>query len=406
MTLPSAFVRTAAAITTAAAALALGSALHAEIPEPRFRALTIDTNVAIGYGLAIADIDGDKRPDIVLCDKEEIAWYQNPKWEKHVIARKLTALDHVCVAAADIDGDGKAEIAVGAGWNPGDTENSGALFYLIPPADRTQPWTPVALPHQPTVHRIRWVRDWQNRMTLISVPLHGRGNNPGKGEGAGVKIQRYLPPANPRDEWKVEVLNESFHKTHNFDPVQWDTDPAQELLVAAKEGVFALNWSSTQNAYTAEPVGSDENGGCGEVRLGSLGSGKRMVAAVSPMHGNQLVVFTPRAAGESGLWNRRVLEEALVDGHALACADFLGLGRDQIVVGWRAMGKPRNVKVGIKLLTPLNAEGTQWRTTLVDDDTMACEDLQVADLNGDGKPDLIAAGRATHNLKIWINESH
>lgn len=403
MKLPPVFVR---ATTAAAAVFALGSAVRAEIPEPKFRALTIDTNVAIGYGLAIADIDGDKRPDIVLCDKEEIAWYQNPKWEKHVIARKLTALDHVCVAAADIDGDGKAEIAVGAGWNPGDTENSGALFYLIPPADRTQPWTPVALPHQPTVHRIRWVRDWQNRMTLISVPLHGRGNNPGKGEGAGVKIQRYVPPANPRDEWKVEVLNESFHKTHNFDPVQWDTDPAQELLVAAKEGVFALNWSSTQNAYTAEPVGSDENGGCGEVRLGSLGSGKRMVAAVSPMHGNQLVVFTPRAAGESGLWNRRVLEEALVDGHALGCADFLGLGRDQIVVGWRAMGKPRSVKVGIKLLTPMNAEGTQWRTTLVDDDTMACEDLQVADLNGDGKPDLIAAGRATHNLKIWINESH
>ncbi len=385
--------------------LATAAVLGAEPPEPRFKVLTLDTNVAIGYGLAIADVDGDKRPDIILCDKEEIAWYRNPKWEKFVIARKLTQLDHVCVAAADIDGDGKAEIAVGAGWNPGDTENSGALFYLIPPADRTQPWTPVALPHQPTVHRIRWVRDSQNRMTLVSVPLHGRGNNPGKGEGVGVKIQRYVPPADPRGEWKIELLNESFHKTHNVDPVQWDTDPAQELLIASKEGVFALNWSSEKNAYTAEPVGSDENGGCGEVRLGSLGSGHRMVAAVSPMHGNQLVVFTPRPAGEPGLWNRRVLDESLVDGHALACADFLGLGRDQIVVGWRAMGKPRTVKVGLKLLTPMDAAGRTWRTSLIDDDTMACEDLQVADLNGDGRPDLVAAGRGTHNLKVWINET-
>jgi len=36
---------------------------------------------------------------------------------------------------------------------------------------------------------------------------------------------------------------------------------------------------------------------------------------------------------------------------------------------------------------------------------MACEDLQVADLNGDGRPDIVAAGRATRNLKIYFNES-
>jgi len=129
------------------------------------------------------------------------------------------------------------------------------------------------------------------------------------------------------------------------------------------------------------------------------------VAAVSPMHGNQVVVFTPRPAGEKGLWNRQVLDETLVDGHALACADFLGTGQDQIVVGWRAMGKPRSVKVGLKLFTPLDSEGRTWRTSVIDDDTMACEDLQTADLNGDGRPDIIAAGRGTHNLKIWFNET-
>jgi hypothetical protein len=35
---------------------------------------------------------------------------------------------------------------------------------------------------------------------------------------------------------------------------------------------------------------------------------------------------------------------------------------------------------------------------------MACEDIQVADLNGDGKPDIVAAGRSTHNLKIYWNQ--
>ncbi|HKG68984.1 MAG TPA: VCBS repeat-containing protein [Segetibacter sp.] len=34
---------------------------------------------------------------------------------------------------------------------------------------------------------------------------------------------------------------------------------------------------------------------------------------------------------------------------------------------------------------------------------MACEDLQVMDLNKDGKPDIVASGRSTHNLKIYWN---
>jgi hypothetical protein len=36
---------------------------------------------------------------------------------------------------------------------------------------------------------------------------------------------------------------------------------------------------------------------------------------------------------------------------------------------------------------------------------MATEDLQVMDMNGDGKPDIVAAGRATKNLKIYWNSS-
>lgn len=98
--------------------------------ETKFRSEVIDDQIRIGYGIAIADVQGDGLPDIVLVDAREVVWYENknPGWEKHVITGALTERDHVCVAAQDIDGDGKAEIAVGAGWNPGDTENSGAVF--------------------------------------------------------------------------------------------------------------------------------------------------------------------------------------------------------------------------------------------------------------------------------------
>src|SRR5438132_6541390 len=159
------------------------SSLAVEPPHPGFRAVDIDTKIEIGYGVTVADVDGDGKPDILLADKKQFVWYKNPTWEKFVLAENLTKEDNVCIAAADIDGDGRCEIAVGAGWNPGDTVNSGALFYLVPPKERTRKWDPVVLHHEPTVHRMRWVKNWQNEYELVVAPLHGRGNKNGQGDG-------------------------------------------------------------------------------------------------------------------------------------------------------------------------------------------------------------------------------
>jgi hypothetical protein len=164
---------------------------------PEFKEQLIDGEVGIGYGLAVTDVNGDRQTDILLADSHAIVWYENPTWKKHIITDKLTEKDHVCLAARDINGDGKCEIAVGAEWNPGDTTGSGAVFYLIPPADRTQKWEPVKLTHEPTTHRMKWVRNRAGRHDLVVVPLHGRGNDK-NGEGAGVRILAYHMPDDPR----------------------------------------------------------------------------------------------------------------------------------------------------------------------------------------------------------------
>ncbi len=363
---------------------------------PKFRPQEIDAAIQIGYGLAIADINGDAKIDIVLADKNQIVWYQNPSWRKHVVAENLTERDHVCVAAQDINGDGKAEIAVGAGWNPGDTNHSGSVHYLIPPEDRTQRWTPIALHHEPTVHRMHWVQNERNQWELAVLPIHGRGNRGGK--GAGVKLLAYHVPENPRDSWETRVINDELHVTHNFDPGQWDNDAAAELLIASREGVFISD--GINGAKGLKIIGNDQGGGAGEVRKGSLGEDKPYIISIEPMHGNSVVVYTPKV-GEKGMWHRRVIDDSLRDGHAIVCGDFADIGRDQAAVGWRAMrsGAP----VGIKLFTP-DKSGMQWKVSIVDHNTMACEDLKAADLNGDDRLDLIAAGRKTRNVKIYWNE--
>ncbi len=396
---------TSAVFVSALSAIVLiVSSLTADPLIPRFRAVTVDTNVTVGYGVTVADVDGDGGPDIVLCDAKQIAWYRHPKWEKHVIAENLTPQDHVCVAAADIDGDGKAEIAVGAGWNPGDTVNSGALFYLEPPADRTARWMPIRLPHEPTMHRIRWVKDSQG-WALWSVPLHGRGNK--DGQGAGVRIQRLRPATDRRQPWTVETVSDQWHKTHNFDPViRAGASSVNEVLVGSAEGAFRGMLAGAGAAGAAggpvswTQVGGPDNGGVGEIR--SLGDAADSVVGISPMHGNQLVVFHPPAPGSKALGRREVIDDGLIDGHALACGDLLGIGQPQIVAGWRAMGRPRSVKVGVALYVPVAG---RWMKVWVDDDGMACEDLALADLDGDGRLDIVASGRSTHNLMVYFNES-
>ena len=381
------------------------SASAGEVALPTFRAVEIDAKVEIGYGIALADIDGDKKLDILLADKKQIVWYRNPTWEKFVIAENLTKLDNVCVAAADLDGDGKSEIAVGAGWNPGDTVNSGAVFYLIPPKDRTQKWEPVELPHEPTVHRMRWAKNNAGKFELIVAPLHGRGNK--DGEGAGVKILSYKVPTNPRDPWKTDVVSDSLHMTHNFEIVNWNRQQSDEFLIASKEGVFHLvneagGWKSQQLA--GNRAGESGFAGAGEVRVGKLPNSSPFIATIEPMHGNQLVTYTRPAGNDPGaLWKRNVLDSSLKEGHAVACGDFLGMGSDQLVAGWRT--KNADGKVGIKFFAPLDKEGKDWKQTIVDYDTMACEDLRVADLDGDGRLDIVASGRATKNLKIYFNTS-
>ncbi len=364
---------------------------------PKFKPQTIDDTVEIGYGTAIGDVNGDGKPDILLADKKEFVWYENPNWQRHIIAENLTERDNVCIAARDIDGDGKVEIAVGGQWNPGDTLNSGAVFYLVPPADRSQLWEPVKLPNQPVVHRMRWVKLDDQKFALVVSPLHGKGNK--RGEGAGVKLIAYEKPDNPRDEWQQTVIEDTMHVTHNLDPAQWiPSTPAEEILYAGREGAMLLSYQNGKWSTQKFPLIE----GSGEIRMGQLAPENQFIATIEPLHGDRLVLYQTGAPGKA-ISKRQVLDDNIKAGHAVATADLFGDSQQEIVAGWRTPNKDQ--KVGVKVYWATDASGKTWESAWIDDNGMACEDLRLGDLNGDGKIDIVAAGRNSHNLKIYWNES-
>jgi hypothetical protein len=358
----------------------------------QFRAQEIQSEFGVGYAVTVADVNGDKRLDVVAINPTQVVWFENPSWQRHVILDGATEKDNVCIAAQDIDGDGKVDFALGAAWKPTNTSAGGSLQWIgRNNADPEGMWKLTQITSEPTLHRIRWGDiDGDGKPELIVVPLHGRGTKGPEWEGQGARILVFHVPARPALEtWPAEVADDSLHIVHNFLVTNFDRAKDHEILTASREGIHVLkrkpdgSWSKTFVAPGAP----------GEIKLGKARSA-RVIATVEPWHGNSVVVYRE----ENGTWNRQVIEDQLAGGHALGWADFDGDGDDELAVGWRE----KNFGLAVYKIDPAG----RWnRAAMVDGGGMATEDLVIADLNGDKRPDIIAAGRATRNVKIYWNET-
>jgi len=385
---------------------------------PTFKAQQIDPHVGnVCYAVTTADVDGDGKPDAVAVAEDAVYWYANPSWEKHTIVKDATARDNVCIQPHDIDGDGKVDFALGAAWQPTNTNGGGTIQWLTRGGDLKQPWKVIPIGQEPTVHRMRWGDvTGSGKTQLVVAPLQGRGTKgPKWGEGRGVRVLVYTVPADPaKGEWKYEVADESLHTTHNLQVVDWDGDGRDDIVIAGWEGVFVLkrdqsgHWSKTQ-VGAGDWQGSPFKGSS-EVKVGRLADGYRYLATVEPWHGNQVVVYTPPVT-DTGLWSRDVIDTPVTWGHAVWCADLDGDGDDELIVGQRDKSSDPNRTPsgpGVLVYDPkrmkLSAnKPLSFTRHVIDDGGVGCEDLVAADLDGDGRPDILAGGRSTHNVKIYWN---
>ena len=372
------------------AAQAAGPTGFSTSPALKFRAQEIVTDFGVGYAVVSGDVNGDKLMDILAISGTELVWFQAPKWEKKVIlGAGVTTADNVTLAPHDIDGDGRLDIALGAGWT---RANTGTLQWVKQNAPGSTPeWEMFPIGAEPNLHRIKWADvDGDKKLELIVAPLHAKGV---KGpEGAGARLLAFRPPANPKsDPWQQELIAEQNHMQHNFLSMNLDKDPQEEIVSASHEGLIA--WKRGKDgAYAKTVIGE---GSPGEVKLGRVG-GRRLLATVDPWHGAGVMVYAEKPGAAP--WAKNQIETALTEGHALGWADFDGDGNEELAVGWRR--KPFGVAVYF-----VDAEGKLKSKEMIDDTGMDCEDLIVGDFNGDKKPDIVASGRATRNVKIYWNET-
>ncbi len=102
--------------------------------EVRFETQQIRDDFGVGYAVTVADVNGDKKPDILAISGTQLVWFENPSWQAHVVLDGQTPKDNVTLAPHDIDRDGRLDVALGATWKPSDTNGGGTLHWASPGA--------------------------------------------------------------------------------------------------------------------------------------------------------------------------------------------------------------------------------------------------------------------------------
>jgi hypothetical protein len=364
-----------------------------------FKEHVIESNLPNGYALLLVDINNDKRLDVIGVSSRSKAlyWYENPSWTRHALIEDRTGI--VNVAAHDIDGDGIPEVAFEDEFSMIAAKSPGLVWLLKNPGDVRKPWAPTKIDALVTSHHLAFADvDGDRKKELINAPLIGA-------KALAPKYEDHVSLVYYRtDDWKRRMIDETmFGVLHRVRVVQWDKDPAEELLTASFDGIKlhdaagkggSVRWTSTLLSKGHQEEAP--RAGTSDVRLGRLGS-TRMLGAVEPWHGNEVVVY----AEAGGKWIRRVIFDQLTEGHEVVVADFNGDGLDDIAAGDRSRGTGKTADVHVFFAQ--DARGEAWKHDVIDKGGLAGSGCAEGDVNGDKRTDIVCIGGSTMNVKWYEN---
>jgi hypothetical protein len=367
---------------------ALALPLLAAAPPAKFTEHTIATDLRGGYQVVVADLNHDGKPDLIAL----ASGMPELVWFENPSWERHVIVggqrQMINCAALDTDGDGIPEIVLASEFANQAKNSIGVVSLLKHNGDPRQPWTITEIDRLTTSHRLRVARIDGGKPVVVNAALTGA-------KAAAPDYRDQTPLVYYRaGEWKRQMISEeNSGVVHGVWIIDWDRDGRDDILTASFTGLHLFHMGKDGNWSRTEIAKGDPapwpKSGSSDIAVGMLGK-ERFLAAIEPWHGNQVAIYR----GKGAKWTRAVIDDSLVDGHTIVTADLNGDGRDEVVAGYRGQGRSVHVYY---------SDGDRWTREKLDDGGMAAAACAVADLNGDKKIDIACIGSATANLKWYEN---
>jgi hypothetical protein len=350
------------------------------------------------YGISAGDIDGDGDLDLVSADGYVgLYWFENDgkgNFTKHVIREQRSErgelLERHCLA--DMNDDGWLDVVII------DNTNGCVLWFENPRDPRQSPW-PMRYIDQgllPGAYDVA-TGDLMGNGTLSVVASSWR-----KGNQFAWYEKRW-------GDWIKHVIDPFIMETRTVCPVDIDGDGRIDVLgTASREGevVWYKNpgdpihkpWRKTVIDSAARPIHGhpcdmDGDGGVDVVMALGMGNWDH-----NPKY-HQIAWYEHGGKPGRGPWRKHIIAEYFPNAFEAVAGDLDGDGQIEVVASsWADEGR-------IALFKHDGDPRGEWSMQVLKDKWPLANQVLLADLNGDGRLDIVgSAERGSNEVRWWRNE--